>query len=569
MKNMISRIFCFKKPTLDTKERTLIIVALLLGPFPITASAQLDDFTFNSNRLIWPARVTTPNTLETHFERIFAEFGADCGISPYGSESAKVSFIPINIRKASSVLRLKTPVVVIPFDSAKRVMSFIFADSDINSISSSRRIDGTKFLITATDITAAPIPRIATDTFGFKHTCTSLLRATIDAKLKFPLASASAALGAEANETSNLIIVSGVFENPIYLKAKRQDPTTLLSFWSAYSVGGGYSENLRILKGFEGVIVIKAKTSDRKTEFKVNAATSISSPIFDGSLSAAAGIKDDRALNVTQYLNYIYAPTTTTTLFDGVPPPTLIKLAYERLNRTNSYPNGLVMFSDRLYAVDTDLPDIPYEMCNEQALGLDYAPGDARLKGGTGLTVREINADLPTRTCRIRLEGYKPDNVDAPSNFRLNYKIIGKNTLIENGKAVRLELPVSIDIRISNHPSYSPPVAPIESRMVGQVLEWTYALDILEFDRTWDKSRMQEVATDGAARIRCGTSDFAADHSVAIQSGRIQLTVKPTTGAGPFPQNVVCELTNLTLKLPATGNNVLVSHPITAKLHTP
>jgi hypothetical protein len=135
-----------------------VFIVFLLAAVPVKAQ---EDYWYNNNRVAWPAKTTATNTLEAQLETVFSEFGQECGISPYNGDKNKVSYIPKNIRDKTAVLRLKDPVVLVPYDSAKRLMSFLFAESDLGSIATNRRIDAAKFVIGGSDLDSAPVPRHA------------------------------------------------------------------------------------------------------------------------------------------------------------------------------------------------------------------------------------------------------------------------------------------------------------------------------------------------------------------------------------------------------------------------
>lgn len=550
----------------------LILLCLAFG-VPLSSSAGvLVDTLFNNGRVQWPARTAPKGTLEYQLDPVFEQFSVDCGVVPYDNDISKSTFIPKNLRSESLILGLQRSVITVSEDSAKRLMAFLFSEENIRQIKTALRIDPTRFLITdVDDLNLAPVPREGSDTLGYKHTCSSFLNAALEANLRLPVVSLSSAVKAETTETSNLIIVRGTFENPVFSRYRALDPQTLLEFWTAYANAGEYSSKLKIIKGFDGVVLIRVKTSDRRVDFKLGAQVGATSPIFNGSLSTAAGLNNESALRAAQYTTYIFEPPNKDVLFGSVPTPSEIQDAFGHVERAISFGERkrALVFPAVPFQATVELKSIPVGLCTSGNLRVVTKANNFPLRDAA-YEVKPIVGSPGSNVCRVTLTGFMSDAVVPPTNIRLDYTISSREVRnVDNATTVTLSLPISIDVRASNHPSYRPPPNPVDGRKIGNTYEWTYFADFLETDRSLDRSRLAEVNFDGTAQILCKGNKVNLQTILGVVSGRIQLTLQGDLAGLALNSNDVCTADNLTLNLPAVGATELIPSPVVVQLRVP
>lgn len=513
----------------------------------------------------WPKITASKGSLEEQLETVFGQLSTDCAIWPKGKLKNNISQIPAPIKKEANLLGLSEQVHAVPFDSANRLMSFLFASDNLNG-DQSRRIDNNNYVFTENiDLSALAAPRVGSDTLGYRHTCSSYLAAALDAGSSIPMASVSAALKTESKETANLVLIKGTFENPLYLRTSAQDLPTLLRFWKAYAQGNGYSDNLRIIKGFSGVLSMRVKSTDRSMRFNVGAKSNVDLPMLSASLSSSAEIASSNNLLVSQYLTYVYANVPTASLFAPAPAPSQVKAAFALASIQTGGANGSYLFTDKPFEFWADIDAIPKDMCNVSSWDV-LSPSGATTLANSNYRVGQTESGV----CRFTITGDAPSGTKAPDSIVLDYQIASRKSLQEKKGSVQLVLPGRLRVQASDHPAYRPPAAPVEGAKYGSgAVNWSYQLDFFDTERAIDSNRLQQVASSGQPVLACKDKSHALVETISVDSGaRIRLTLRPAFITA-LTAGEVCTLKGLALRVPAVNTTALLTRPIEAELLIP
>lgn len=539
-------------------------ILFLLGGSAASPDSAAIDWPWDSG---WPKITAAKGTLEEQLETVFGQLSTDCAIWPKGKLKNNISQIPAPIKKEAAALKLAEQVHVVPDDSTNRLMSFLFAEENLNDVAA-RRLDGNNFVVDEkADLATLSAPRVGSNTVGYRHTCSSYLSAALEAGSAIPMASIAAALKTESTETAHLLLLKGTFENPLYLSASAQDLPTLLRYWKAYSLGNGYTDNLRIIKGFPGVIALRVKSSDRKSSFNVDAKSTVNLPMLNTSLATTAAMSSSSSLEGKQYLTYIYASAPTAALFAPAPPPSQVRAAFSHAALATGAPNGSYLFADRRFEFWADVDSIPADMCNDTYWGMGYPQEGTRLSNSK----LRVSA-LADKGCRFTFSGDAPDNLTTPGNVQLDYLILSRKNQKEKNAEVQLMLKASLSTQLSSHPVYRPPATPVEgARYPSGAVSWDYQLDFLDTERGIDVSRLPQVSSSGQPMLVCKEKSHALKEKVSVDTGaggRIRLTLRPAAMTA-LSAGEVCTLKGLALHVPAVSTPALLTRPIEAELLVP
>jgi len=555
---------------------TRIAVAVAVALFAQAASADMCT-AFCSD---WPARSASPGTLANGLEEIFLVFSDSCGIVPKNSGLA--SRIPREIQSEASAIGLNRSVLTIPNDSAPRLMSFLYDQKKFSEINSAKRIDPANFIGQLAG--NVPAPRVQSTVSGYKHTCTSYVRAALKAGLAVPQASANAALQGEESSTTYLILVRGTFQSPLYEAVTRSDLASHLLFWSAYAAKGMYSPTYSYLKGYEGVAAIRTRTTDRRTKFDLTAGATLGAGVLGASVSAATGLTDGSNLQVDDYKNFIFIPNgTIADLFAPAPKPSDIARLFKDATSSTISPRkrlGLgtnrleaVIFDGERFSYWYDVDGIPEVLCKREA----WSGGVS--ESGKSDVLADMQLDVVTQkdkapdTCRFYVEGSLANSVtqntriNIPAKFKSNSRLRDSATSSEESLVFDAQLPV----RVSMHPQYLRPSNAIpfeEMRDAGGrrvSLQWRVPLAFDESERPWDRSKAQQIKLATTAKITCSNSGITMDATfLRVEQASLIMQLDPASIHGVDEE---CDAA-LNVQLPLISN-VSVTRAINPKLFVP
>jgi len=556
-----------------TSRFAMIVTIALLGQ---TATAAMCD-KFCSD---WPQRNAAPGTLANGLEEIFLVFSDSCGIIP--KNSGQASRVPRHIQSEADVIGLSRAVLTIPNDSATRLMSFLFDQKNFSQINTAKRIDAANFIGQLAG--NLPAPRIQSTIGGYKHTCTSYVRAALKAGLSVPEASANAALEREEDSTAYLILVRGTFQSPLYEAVTRADLASHLLFWSAYAAKGSYLPTYSYLKGYEGVAAIRTRTTDRRTKFDLAAGSTLGVGVLGASLSTATGLADGSNLQVDDYKNFIFLPKgSVSDLFAPAPKPSDIARIFKDATSSaisprkrlglNTNRSDAVIFDGERFSYWYDVDGIPEVLCKREAWS-----GSVN-ETGKPEVLTDIQIDVVTQkdkaadTCRFYVEGILANpavqntRINIAAKFRSSSRLRDSTTSGDES----LQLDAQLPVRVSTHPQYLRPsnAIPFEEtrdangRRVS--LQWRVPLAFDENERPWDRSKAQQIKMLTASKISCSRTGVTMD--VALLRVEQASLVMQLDSAATHGEDEECDIA-LSVQLPLVSN-VVVTRTINPKLFVP
>ena len=528
----------------------------------------------------WPQKNVAPGTLASGLEEIFFTFSDSCGISP--KNVIQASRLPKEIQSESEAIGLNRFVLTIPSDSAPRLMSFLYDQKNFSQIGTARRIDSANFIgQLAGNI---PMPRAQSTVGGYKHTCTSYVRAALKAGLSVPEASANAALEREESSTAYLILVRGTFQSPLYEAITRSDLPSHLLFWSAYAAKGNYSTSFSYLKGYEGVAAIRTRTIDRRTKFDFTAGATLGAGVLGASLSTAAGLTDGSNLQVDEYKNFIFLPKgSIADLFAPAPKPSDIARLFKdatsstisprkRLGLLNNKPEAVIFDGER-FSYWYDVEGIPEVLCKREAWnGSTNEAGKPDVLSGVQIDVIAPK-DKAADTCRFYVEGLLADSATQNSRMNIPAKFTSKSRLRDttSGGEEALVFDAQLPVRVSVHPHYLRPSNAIPFEEIRDAsgkrvsLQWRVPLAFDESERPWDRGKAQLIKVSTAPKISCSKPGSSVDVSfLRVEQASLVVQVGPGSIHG---EDEECEVA-MNVLLPLVTDTV-VTRSINPRLLVP
>ncbi|WP_147328055.1 MULTISPECIES: hypothetical protein [unclassified Duganella] len=561
------------------KKNTLAIILIII--FYNSAASEFCDYSCPN----WPKRSAKTGTLESGLEDIFLNFSNSCGVIPKNDDEA--SRIPSDILKEKDDLGLGKNVILVQDDSANRMMAFLYDQNDFLKINASKRIDAANFIgdLGDSDAGKGPVPRIQSTSGGYKHTCTSYVRAALKAKLGVSEASASSALEKEENSTAYLMIVRGTFQSPLYESVIKSEISSYLKFWYAYALRGSYSPTLSYLKGFDGVAVVRTYNTDRRTKFDINTSISVGSGILGASLSAAAGLDNGSNLKVEGYKNFIFLPNEgVADLFSTAPKPSVIaKIFKDQTSMLNSPLKSFgvtgkkvdpVIFDGERFEYWYDLSGIPVGMCSTNFWNGFVNDSAKQVLVNPQIDIRQADKEKSPNTCRFLVSGYLSSDNYNSKNINIISNFISQTSLKDtaSGTDQVLKLDTNLQVRVSSDPRYLSQIGKISQEEIRDAtgkpisFQWRIPLQFDERERSWDRTKINLISLNGTPRVTCSSPNTVANLILySVESSQATFRMDPAILSHLIEED--CDFSFI-LQLPLS-TNVIVDREVQLKIHVP
>ncbi|MEO0733204.1 MAG: hypothetical protein AAFZ52_10240, partial [Bacteroidota bacterium] len=231
---------------------TFLLLLLLLTSFSLDAQRRRKK----NAEPIWPperayGRTTLGNALQGVFQRHY-DF---CGFT---KPAGKRDYSPPTIDRFLGKRNLRTRVEKADINGGN-LLSYIFTGEETAFPLDQVRYRADQLLFNeATGINLEPQPRPGFDAFLLTKNCSGYLKASLDAGLKPPYASFTAALDTDARRNSTVVAMAGSFVSPLteVLAANDARTTELMArLWRFYQDHPEYAYRAYYLTQFEGVLV--------------------------------------------------------------------------------------------------------------------------------------------------------------------------------------------------------------------------------------------------------------------------------------------------------------------------
>lgn len=245
--------------------RTILVTASILS---LHGCSQL-------SRICCPAPPTySPKSLGAALQKNFRELQGNCGLQ---LKCSGESSIPLRLRNLSSLSSyMNRPVEAEERSSANSLFRKVCPDSKPATIDTSGlpELPG-ELLVPDVDL---PVPEEGTSHTGYLDTCTTLLKASLDAKVTPPQSEISAALRLDDQNRESAAVVEGRFTSPLsytLLSGSVRFSTllrSLLYIWQFYETLGTEVPNPPgyFVSKLDGLAYFHLVSQSSKTTFDIN-----------------------------------------------------------------------------------------------------------------------------------------------------------------------------------------------------------------------------------------------------------------------------------------------------------
>lgn len=300
------------------------------------------------------------------------------------------------------------------------------------------------------------------DSFILHKTCSSYLKAALDAGIQPPYASFQAALDTDSRRESSVMALSGSFVSPLHSILEANDYRTtefMMKLWRFYQENPEFINNAYYLREFEGVMIKHITSADENYRIEMEGGLNINAPL-SARLKASFGLgKGGRGSFLgNDWETIIYSDFEGNyqkdRLFSPLPTPQEINRYLQGINLVFQKAQDLPLMIEGVeHKHFLIVEGIPENMADNFWVIEKVEPG---VYNGTPSLFAQYFYDAESRAsgCRFTISGrplganFRGPVESRPSKLNVRYRIRSKEPV--NG--VYLSFDINEEIQTSSHP---------------------------------------------------------------------------------------------------------------------
>ena len=429
-----------------------------------------------------PARSYSRTSLGSALQSVFARHYDFCGFQKLKDRR---DYTPPTINRFLGSRSLRTRVERADLNGGN-LLSYIFTADETNYPLDRIHYRADNLLFTAADgIDLEPQPREGFDAFLLTKNCSGYLKAALDAGLKPPYASFSAALDTDARRNSTVVAVAGSFVSPLaeVLSANDVRTTELMSYlWRFYQDHPEYARGAYYLTQFEGVMVKHLSDAEEIRRTEQTLGVNVNVPFggqFQNDLTRST-LRDTK-FSGTDWETIVYAdfegPYQRSGLFAPLPTPEEIANYFYY----NALARPVEMRYDALREGGSHQHALFVEGLPEGLAGVGWRLEE--LRSGAYRDRPGLNVVAADNGLRFTIRGYAaPELFSADNTAVFEYLPVSYDLVLDARNGLpELRIPYQVRFPVSNHPIVEPAGTRFELRRKdnGQyAFQWYLTLNV-------------------------------------------------------------------------------------------
>lgn len=272
----------------------LLLLTALFYLLPVTSGAQrISKFQRKieeHRREEWPpersyARMSLGYALQQTFRR-------HCEYCGFETPDGRRDYIPQDISKFLGRRGLRTKVESADIRGGGLLYYVFTADDIVQSFDYLAYTPSRVVRLNSVENQFAVNPDENFDSFILHKTCSSYLKAALDAGIEPPYASFRAALDTDSRRESSVLALSGSFVSPLHYIIKANDYRTtefMMKLWRFYQENPQFINNAYYLREFEGVMIKHITSAEENYRIETEGGLNINAPL-SARLKASFGL---------------------------------------------------------------------------------------------------------------------------------------------------------------------------------------------------------------------------------------------------------------------------------------
>ena len=504
-------------------------------------------------------RCTDKSAMCSALEEHFSAFMRSCGISVPDLDKKLASSIPEDVY--GEELPLGAAVAALPRSSAERAFRFIYESSDLSeedNAPTSRYLD--------VGFGSESFPRsVGSSRHLFEYSCSSYVGYAGRLAVDVPVGSFKAAISADTQQNSNILLVVGRFDSPLsVIRNSASDAARRyldLSFWQSY-LNGADPKKARYLDHFSGAVVFRVKEEKSKSSVEMGAKSGIAIGPVSADVSASMGFSRSARIEIQDYSTIFESPRDIQNYLKQAPRPAEIASAFS--NAAKIFGQSASQLQDGLqFEQWFDIAGIPPGICTDAIWQKPTPPAKFALLD-PDFTISHIIVPNSPPVCRFAVKGvpdvtlFKSLRGGGSDAVGVSYELVS----VRHVQNEHLKIVVSRSVSLSPFPTLSQtafPTYPATTPSAGKPeyvkIGWNAKLTI-----AYDPNNPVNFQAGAGAfelsklNLTCGGTSVAATASIALNSDNslgllVQRSEDVRVESIDLKRSIPC-VADVTLKMP-------------------